>query len=180
VRRRVVGILAVVSLLICVVAVVMWVRSYRYIDGHRFRTKVPDGYREVYFERGRIWFIRVVILPGFTMKSAYPTVFHVPATEWPAADPAPSPAVSIAGFKLGDGVVSLGGTPRIHQAYLGVPLYALMLPTATVAYMLIFRRRRVLVGRCEHCGYDLCATPDRCPECGHVPASQRLTAPRPS
>jgi hypothetical protein len=44
----------------------------------------------------------------------------------------------------------------------------LVLP-ATWARGYFVRRRWARTGRCARCGYDLRATPDRCPECGTIP-----------
>ena len=60
-----------------------------------------------------------------------------------------------------------------------------ILPTAwgiafSVAVLRASRRDRS--GRCARCGYDLRATPNRCPECGAIPAAQSMLAadrPRP-
>jgi hypothetical protein len=47
-----------------------------------------------------------------------------------------------------------------------------MLPGFWAAQVLYRRRKaRRQVGRCRKCGYDLRATPDRCPECGMIPTN---------
>src|SRR5580658_3373286 len=63
-------------------------------------------------------------------------------------------------------------TASIFQAVV-VPNWFVILVTAVLParWMLISHRRWRMrpSGHCSQCGYDLRATPDRCPECGTVP-----------
>ena len=64
-------------------------------------------------------------------------------------------------------VLVIGGSPRGYR-FFGVPLWV---PTtiAMIVFLLSVRAlRRGQPGHCLRCGYDLRATPDRCPECGSV------------
>jgi len=73
----------------------------------------------------------------------------------------------------------LGYTPPpiIRYQYIRVPHWFVMLllgiaPAARLRAAVPRSRRD---GLCAFCGYDLRATPDRCPECGGVPAMRAIT-----
>jgi hypothetical protein len=76
---------------------------------------------------------------------------------------------------IGGGYVGTlwGGDERFGKGWiLRSPLWPLCLATAMLPGVRLIRwrihRRRHLAGTCPACGYDLRATPERCPECGRI------------
>ncbi|HEX4797242.1 MAG TPA: hypothetical protein VH370_25840 [Humisphaera sp.] len=63
----------------------------------------------------------------------------------------------------------------VWTPYWGVTLVAGILPACWLGWAIVRARRRAHLkrdGLCPACGYDLRATPGRCPECGKVPAEK--------
>jgi hypothetical protein len=71
-----------------------------------------------------------------------------------------------------------------RSVHIGVShwLVALPLLAGPMLWLKRFRtmRRARRIGACPDCGYDLRATPDRCPECGAAPDVRRRTAAIPA
>jgi hypothetical protein len=80
------------------------------------------------------------------------------------------------------GGVPYGSNPLVHHVFaIGAPYWLLSAltavgPVAWVVQSVRRRQRERRKGFCSHCGYDLRATPDRCPECGTVPDHTRQAA----
>jgi hypothetical protein len=74
------------------------------------------------------------------------------------------------------------GVYQTHKDLFTIPVWKFvanaMIPASLIAWM-ISRRRLFPRSCCQKCGYDLRATPNRCPECGAVPAATLALHPNP-
>lgn len=168
---------AAASVLLLVAAAALWVRSYWRNDYYKTAARQTC----VFTQPGALWFTFADrpyrTRPGYASEPAT-SAFDRQNRTW-ALDGRPS-TNGYAGYSYrGLGFACFWFTqtsyaPPCRFTYVGVPMWAVVIVTAVAPALWLRRRQRRraaarLAGCCAHCGYDLRATPDRCPECG-VPA----------
>jgi hypothetical protein len=99
------------------------------------------------------------------------TPYHAAAPTGGATAPDAEKLFGVAGFSI-----RRGGSP-FYSTVFAAPLWGLTALAAVlpIGWLIVAARRsrRRGPGMCRNCGYDLRATPDRCPECGTVPSKAR-------
>ena len=189
---------AVVSALLFVATCLLWVRSYRRFDRCIVCRLASGGKNEDFFELGslnnRLWFY-VEFDRRPQEEPAVQWVTQVVGSKGPFRSLSRYDAAvmitrvygggQFAGFGLTAGTyVGMTRPPPFAQTvtvvraaivpHWSVAVAASLFPAALLWHRLLTSRRR-RVGYCPSCGYDLRVTPDRCPECGAVPAARKAT-----
>ena len=105
----------------------------------------------------------VYYVPLFTMPTSHS--WSTWTTAGPGVDDYHRAAHAAVGFRWERSAINVG------DAFVAVPYWALLAAALTPAGVVAGvwsrrRRRRVRAGHCRRCGYDLRASPERCPECG--------------
>src|SRR5665213_716 len=185
-RRRLFVIISALSMLLCVATAALWVRSMTHYDNAGFNWKRSDANGET--KHCHFWFftarggmlvkLQIGSLVDFVgAPPAYPRAYHV-SGPWLSLSPLKisfNPDMFHRKFVTwqyaGFGYVDVANYVERITGIL-VPLWAICLAFAILPLIRsrvflrsIRDRRRRARGRCPTCGYDLRASPARCPEC---------------
>ena len=166
-RRIIFNSLTVLSLLLCVGLAGVWVRSYSTLDVIQRWNAARRTEEQLFSTWGRMHFNanRYVNNPAAAMSWGVGLRHR---TFGPRRDLYADPR-DFLGFHLRFG----RGIAPDYGLSVTLPDWFLVFLTAALPGMQLFiwfrRERKPALGACAKCGYDLRATPDRCPECGAVP-----------
>jgi hypothetical protein len=176
--RRLLNGMTALSLLLLVATTVLWVRSHALSDKAAWRR--PGGIYSARTARGHLvvemwradWPLRAGERFGFVYErdEPYPLALEV----IPRLYVYPDPSVSESKWDhAGFGWHTRRRAGAVESAAVSAPFWALAAAAAALALgravprlVSARRRRRQRAGLCPACGYDLRATPERCPECG--------------
>jgi hypothetical protein len=175
--RVILSLATVLSSLLCVATVVLWVGA-QYRRGFAARAIRGGRAWSVEIEHDRLIVMRVTPWPLPDYRTWVTYGAHKP--HWPAFLTGRNGSDhSFAGIYIASGVGKLWweDVPQPSPvSYVRVDVHYLSLATVTAlpAGLVVARRRRARrlssrrarAGLCAACGYDLRATPGRCPECG--------------
>jgi hypothetical protein len=157
-RRKIVSVTAVVSLVLCVATAGLWVRSHWVSD-----TLGLFSLSSISTDRGEI--VVGVAEPdsNFSMDTGYHRD-QLPDPDEPWNPRRVAERTWTVFFAHGERF------PGLHLVV--IRFWAVFVAAASPLLFMalggVRRRRRVARGLCSACGYDLRATPDRCPECAYL------------
>jgi len=174
-KRRLLNLLTLLSLLLCVASCALWARSSWVGDAVAFGTYDATRRRAVSWtaatELGSLWI-------GHSDSTESPNAARLPPhmanpprrSGWVTHPPDKVPGPFPGGFTSTAPWVDR----RRWQVRVSLPLATVISGIVPALWLAAHswrrHRRRRAVGLCPECGYDLRASPDRCPECGHAPA----------
>ena len=190
-KRWLFHIVAASSLLLCIASAFLWVRSFRATDivSRLYTQRIAGGIqyrsRQLLSGRGGVAFSlrhgvrtvsdeRDILLANYEFRheitppydSIFPNTHNDPEWLW-------------RGFQ----VMRFVPNPKSDQrgATVTVPYWALIGLGAIAPTLSLwrFRQSRPLRGHCPSCGYDLRASPERCPECGAAAPKPRMSTQAP-
>ena len=144
-KRRLFNLLAALSLLLCVATSAFWLLTQNTTPSNRVTIDISA------LNRYRVYSVR-----GALILEEFPAEVTFIQSD--------SAAARLAKY--------VSGRRAIRVPYWLIAFSAAIAPSVWLARMKRRRERdRLSAGLCPTCGYDLRATPGRCPECGAVPAA---------
>ena len=178
-RRRLLAVFSVLSLILCAAMVGLWVRSYSVFDSLCY---IDDRHLEVarrcelFSTQGTVGVCSFTYDGGMGTLPGEPLEDSVPGRRWRLM----RTASKLYSFDLelirsrDEGRYFLGfgryADSRLGTWIIFIPDWCLILCTLLLTAGSRWARcksaRKKALGLCPSCGYDLRANPDRCPECG--------------